>query len=78
MADTITICTDAEIEHALEILTRDGTSRSAAIRMAVLEAAMRKERAAEMRRGVLQMPLGEPDGVNIAAELSAVRDHERR
>ena len=47
MADTITIRTDDETEHALDLLTRDGSSRSAAIRQAVLEAARRRERAAE-------------------------------
>lgn len=77
MADTITIRTDSETEHALDVLTHDGSSRSAAIRQAVLEAAMRRERAAEMRRAVLRMPLGEPDGINIAEELSAARDEER-
>lgn len=77
MADTITIRTDSETEHALDVLTDDGSSRSAAIRQAVLEAAMRRERAAEMRRAVLQMPLGEPDGINIAEELSVARDEER-
>ncbi|MEV0403808.1 hypothetical protein [Actinoallomurus sp. NPDC050550] len=77
MADTITIRTDSETEHALEVLTHDGSSRSAAIRQAVLDAAMRRERATEMRRAVLRMPLGEPDGINIAEELSAARDEER-
>ena len=47
MADTITIRTDEETEHALDVLTGDGSSRSAAIRQAVLEAARRRERAAE-------------------------------
>jgi len=51
MADTITIRTDEETEYALDVLTLDGSSRSAAIRQAVLEAARRRERAAEMRRG---------------------------
>ena len=55
MADTITIRTDDETEHALEVLTHDGLSRSAAIRQAVLEAASRRERAARMRREVLRM-----------------------
>jgi Arc/MetJ-type ribon-helix-helix transcriptional regulator len=77
MADTITFRTDAETEHALDVLTGDGSSRSSAIRQAVLEAATRRERAAEMRRAVLQMPLGEPDGINIADELSIARDEER-
>lgn len=77
MADTITIRTDSETEHALDVLTRDGSSRSAAIRQAVLEAAVRKERAAAMRRAVLRMPLGEPDGVDVAAEISRDREDER-
>ena len=37
MADTITIRTDDETEHALDVLTHDGSSRSAAIRQAVLD-----------------------------------------
>ena len=47
------------------MLTHDGSSRSAAIRQAVLEAACRRERAAEMRQAVLRMDLGQPDGVNV-------------
>jgi hypothetical protein len=77
MTDTITIRTDVETEHALEVLTHDGATRSAAIRQAVLEAAARRERAAAMRRAVLRMPLGESDGVNIADELAHTRDDER-
>ena len=77
MADTITIRSDPETDHALDILTDDGSSRSAAIRRAVLEAAVRKERATAMRRAVLRMPLGEPDGIDIAAELANDREHER-
>ncbi len=77
MAETITIRSDDATEHALDVLTEGGASRSAAIRQAVLEAAARRERAAEMRRAVLRMPLGEPDGINIAEELSASRQEER-
>ena len=77
MADTITIRTDDETEHALDVLTNGGISRSAAIRQAVLEAASRRERAAEMRREVLRMDLGQPDGVNIAEELARDRSDER-
>jgi predicted transcriptional regulator len=77
MADTITIRTDDETEHALDVLTHSGISRSAAIRQAVLEAANRRERAAEMRREVLRMDLGQPDGVNIAEELARDRADER-
>lgn len=77
MTETITFRTDDVTEHALDVLTQTGASRSAAIRQAVLEAAARHERAAEMRRAVLRMPLGEPDGVNVAAELSSARSQER-
>ena len=77
MADTITIRTDDETEHALEVLTHDGRSRSAAIRQAVLEAASRRERAAEMRREALRLDLGKPDGVNVAEELARDRASER-
>ena len=77
MADTITIRTDDETEHALDVLTHGGVSRSAAIRQAVLEAATRRERAAAMRREVLNMDLGQPDGVNVAEELARDRAAER-
>jgi predicted transcriptional regulator len=77
MADTITIRTDDETERALDVLTHGGTSRSAAIRQAVLEAADRTERAAWMRREALRMELGEPDGVNVAEELARDRSAER-
>jgi hypothetical protein len=77
MADTITIRTDDETEHALDVLTHGGVSRSAAIRQAVLEAASRRERAASMRREVLRMDLGQPDGINVAEELARDRSGER-
>jgi predicted transcriptional regulator len=77
MADTITIRTDDETEHALDVLTNGGISRSAAIRQAVLEAADRRERGARMRREALRMELGEPDGVNVADELARDRAGER-
>ena len=77
MADTITIRTDEETEHALDVLTHDGISRSAAIRQAVLEAAGRRERAAQMRREVLLMDLGQPDGIDVAEELARDRSDER-
>jgi len=77
MAATITIRTDEETEHALDVLTREGTSRSAAVRQALLEAASRRERADRMRREVLQMDLGQPDGVNVAEELARDRAAER-
>jgi hypothetical protein len=77
MAATITIRTDAETERALDVLTQGGISRSAAIRQAVLEAASRHERAAELRRAVLRMDPGPPDGVDVADELARDRSAER-
>jgi predicted transcriptional regulator len=77
MADTITIRTDDETEHALDVLTHGGLSRSAAIRQAVLETASRRERAAQMRREILRMDLGQPDGINVADELARDRSGER-
>jgi hypothetical protein len=77
VADTITFRTDADTERALDTLTRGGGSRSAAIREALLEAAMRRDRGAALRLAVLRMSLGEPDGINAADELAAARDDER-
>ena len=77
VADTITIRTDDETERALDVLTHGGISRSAAIRQAVLEAASRRERAAQMRREILRIDLGESDGVNVAEELARDRSGER-
>lgn len=77
MTDTITIRTDDETERALDVLTEDGTSRSAAIRQAVIQAAERRERATQLRRAVLAMDIGEPDGVDVAAELARDRGDER-
>ena len=77
MTETITIRTDEETEHALDVLTSEGMSRSAAIRQAVIQAAERRERAAQLRRAVLAMDIGEPDSIDIAAELARDRDDER-
>jgi Arc/MetJ-type ribon-helix-helix transcriptional regulator len=76
MSETITIRIDEQTEHALDVLTRDGTTRSAAVRQATIQAAARMERAAEMRRAVLAMDIGEPDGIDVAAELARERDAE--
>ena len=77
MAETITIRTDEETEHALEVLTGGGVSRSAAIRQAVIQAAERQEHATQLRRAVLAMDIGEPDGIDVAAELALDRGDER-
>lgn len=77
MADTITLRPDAETSHALDILTQEGASRSAAIRQAIIEAGMRAERAAAMKRAVLRMHLGDPDGIDVAQLIAADRERER-
>jgi predicted transcriptional regulator len=77
MAETITIRTDEETERALDVLTGEGMSRSAAIRQAVIQAAERRERATQLRRAVLAMDIGQPDGVDVAAELARDRGDER-
>jgi hypothetical protein len=78
MADTITIRTDADTEHALDVLTRDGTNRSEAIRHAVLEAALRRERLAEMKRAFLRRPMPTPDGVNLTDDIVREREGDPR
>jgi len=77
MTETITFRTDDETEHALDVLTVGGISRSAAIRQAVIRTAERHEHAAQLRRAVLTMDIGEPDGVDVAAELARDRGDER-
>ncbi|UMB72042.1 hypothetical protein [Mycobacterium paraterrae] len=45
MADTITFRPDDDTLRALEVLTRDGTAVSAAVRSALIDAARRKAEA---------------------------------
>ena len=78
MAETITIRTDTDTERALEVLTRDGTNRSEAIRHAVLESALRRERLAELKRAFLRRPMPASDGVNIAEDIARERAGETR
>lgn len=78
MADTVTIRTDADTEHALDVLTRDGTNRSEAIRQAVLDAAIRRERLTEMRRAFLRRPMPAPDGTNLADDIAREREGDAR
>ncbi|QSB16845.1 hypothetical protein JQS43_11480 [Natronosporangium hydrolyticum] len=78
MAETITIRTDTDTEHALDVLTQDGTNRSEAIRHAVLQAALRRERLAEMKRAFLRRPMPASDGINVAEEIARERAGEGR
>ena len=72
---TLTIRTDAEVEQALESLTRDGQSRSEATRAAIL-AAERTHRRALLRAEAEQLR-SDPDDVlasrELAAEMDAIR-----
>ena len=73
----MTIRTDADTEHALDILTSDGSSRSA-----VSGGRCWKRRPVVSGRPrcaapYCRMDLGEPDGVDIADELSRSREDER-
>ena len=71
MADTVTIRIDT-------VLSRDGTNRSEAIRQAVLEAAVRRERLVEMKRAFLRRPMPGPDGVNVAEDIAREREGQMR
>src|SRR5471030_675053 len=69
---TLTIRTDAEVERALESLTRDGQSRSEATRAAILEAE-RTHRRARLRAEAEQLR-NDPDDVAASRELAAEMD----
>jgi Arc/MetJ-type ribon-helix-helix transcriptional regulator len=69
---TLTIRTDAEVEQALESLTRDGQSRSEATRAAIL-AAERTHRRALLRAEAEQLR-NDPDDVSASRELAAEMD----
>ena len=69
---TLTIRTDAEVERALEALTRDGQSRSEAARTAIL-AAERSHRRALLRAEAEQLR-NDPDDVAAARQLAAEMD----
>ncbi|HEY8652826.1 MAG TPA: hypothetical protein VIL87_06985 [Dermatophilaceae bacterium] len=69
---TLTIRTDAEVEQALESLTREGQSRSEATRAAIL-AAERAHRRALLRAEAEQLR-NDPDDVSASRELAAEMD----
>ena len=72
---TLTIRTDAEVEQALQSLTRDGQSRSEATRAAILEAE-RTHRRARLRAEAEQLR-NDPDDVAASRELAAEMDSIR-
>ncbi|MBP2367161.1 ribbon-helix-helix protein, CopG family [Pseudonocardia parietis] len=72
---TLTIRTDPEVERALEALTREGQSRSQAVRAAILEAE-RAHRRARLRAEAEQLR-NDPDDVAASRELAAEMDAVR-
>ncbi|MCV6965181.1 hypothetical protein BST27_18985 [Mycobacterium intermedium] len=72
MADTITFRLDADASRALEVLTKDGTSVSAAVRAALIDAA-RREAAATIRAEAATLAADESDR---AEAMQVLRDME--
>lgn len=69
---TLTIRTDPEVERALELLTREGQSRSEAARSAILEAERTHRRA--RLRAEAEALRNDPDDVAASRELAAEMD----
>lgn len=72
MADTITFRPDEDTKKALELLTRDGTAVSAAVRSALIDAARRKA-AAAIRAEAEELAEDESDR---AEAMQVLRDME--
>ncbi|KAA8939272.1 hypothetical protein [Mycobacterium sp.] len=72
MADTITFRPDEDASRALAVLTRDGTSISAAVRAALIEAA-RQKAAAAIRAEAEDLAADESDR---AEAMQVLRDME--
>jgi hypothetical protein len=72
MADTITFRPDEDASRALEVLTRDGTSVSTAVRSALIEAARRRA-AATLRAEAEALAADESDR---AEAMQVLRDME--
>lgn len=72
MADTITFRPDADASRALDVLTRDGTPISTAVRAALIEAA-RLKAAAAIRAEAEELAADESDR---AEAMQVLRDME--
>lgn len=68
MADTITFRPDEDATRALAILTRDGTSVSAAVRAALIDAARQRARSA-LRAEAQALAADEQDRAEAAQVL---------
>ena len=69
MADTITFRPDEDASRALAVLTRDGTSVSTAVRVALIEAA-RRQAAAAIRTEAEELAA---DGADRAEAMQVLR-----
>ncbi|NLG20888.1 MAG: hypothetical protein GX555_05570 [Actinomycetales bacterium] len=69
---TLTIRTDAAVEHALGVLTAEGLSRSEAVRAAILEAE-RAHRRARLRAEAESLR-NDPEDVAASRELAVEMD----
>lgn len=72
MADTITFRPDEDTLKALEVLTKDGTAVSAAVRTALIDAARRK--ATSVIRAEAEILAG--DEADRAEAMQVLRDME--
>lgn len=72
MADTITFRPDEDASRALDVLTRDGTSVSAAVREALIDAA--RKRAARTLREEAEALAADPE--DRAESAQVLRDME--
>ncbi|MPV51332.1 hypothetical protein GCG21_15205 [Pseudactinotalea sp. HY160] len=70
---TYTVRSTADVEHALELLTDEGQSRSAAIRQAIIEAARTRQRA-RVRAEAERLRNDQAD-VTAARRLESELDH---
>ncbi|HWF28597.1 MAG TPA: hypothetical protein VG327_09505 [Mycobacterium sp.] len=68
MADTITFRPDEDAARALEVLTKDGTPVSTAVRSALIDAA-RRQAAARLRAEAEQLAADEQDRAEAAQVL---------
>ncbi|MEB3983761.1 hypothetical protein OQ968_21140 [Mycobacterium sp. 663a-19] len=75
MADTITFRPDEDASRALAVLTRDGTSISAAVRAALVDAARRKA-AAAIRAEAEELAADEADraeAIRVLRDMATLR-----
>lgn len=75
MADTITFRPDEDALKALEVLTKDGTAVSAAVRSALIDAARRKAREVirAEAEGLAQDESDRAEAVQVLRDMETLR-----